>query len=116
MIEHDRAGANAFDFLNHRLPVLDWKLDIGDTGQFKVTGRNCFLKCSGDRLAVRDLFLNDMNTVVIGLPQAAILHVFEKNRERISIMHFRWIRLKTVAVLVWVGRHMISVIPLRYTP
>ena len=116
MIKHHCPGTKSFDLLNHRLPVLHGELNIGHTGQFKVTVRNSFLERSGDGLTVGNLLLNDVNSIVIGLPKSPILHVFQENREGVAVMHLGGISLETVTVFIRVICDVISVLTLRNTP
>ena len=109
MADQDHAAIGLFQGLHDRSPVLHRKLDIGDRSLLPLAPRlgDGDLRGRGDDPRVADLFLQDMDTVVLLCPASGLLVGHEADEAR-TIPGFCNVDPKGVAVILRVLAHRID--------
>ena len=72
VIDHDRAGIDFLELLDHRAPVVDRILDVGDFSELEIVLRDRFPGRLEDGLTVADLLGDDVDLAVLRLPDAGL--------------------------------------------
>ena len=100
VVNEDHAGIGIVQRAQHRRPVLHRKLDVGDRADRPGALRfgNSLLHRLGDHLGVGDLFLHDVDLVVLRLPRACGDDLVQIADEAVTVPGLRTVDLEDVLV------------------